>query len=313
MPCTSPLPAAYSGKFTKAGKMDIIIYPRTPFNLEFHKMRVPCSKCYSCRLKRSRDWAIRCMHEAKSYSDNCFITLTYNNAHLPPFNSLVKRDFQLFMKRLRKRYGKGIRYYYCGEYGGLYGRPHYHALLFNFSFDFDKYFWQKSSSGSDLYRSPSLESLWADASGHSIGYSSVADLTFDSAAYVARYVMKKISGDASLTHYAVFDDESGEIFADKLPEFNDMSRRPGIGRVWFDKYYKDVYSSDKVVFKGLKIQPPKYYDKCFELISPEDMFHIKQQRQAGVEVLSEKRLSNISKCVSRRVDRLIRSIDNDLL
>ena len=117
------------------------------------------------------------------YDDNCFITLTYSNQHIPADGSLDVRVFQKFMKRLRKRFGDGIRFYHCGEYGSLLGRPHYHACLFNFDFP-DKYLW-KENNGQKLYRSPSLEELWP------YGYSSIGTVTFESAAYVARYILKR--------------------------------------------------------------------------------------------------------------------------
>ena len=167
MPCFAPLPAQYADKMTKNGKFKVIVYPRTEENLGLdsytgelkYPLRMPCGRCSHCRLKRSREWAIRCMHEASLYvptvdnpsgRGNCFITLTYNNAHLPEHDSLCKRDFQLFMKRLRKRFGSGIRYYMCGEYGGKYGRPLYHALLFNCFFP-DRKKHSTGDSGSVIY------------------------------------------------------------------------------------------------------------------------------------------------------------------
>ena len=327
MPCFAPLPAQYADKMTKNGKFKVIVYPRTEENLGLdsytgelkYPLRMPCGRCSHCRLKRSREWAIRCMHEASLYvpsvnnpsgRGNCFITLTYNNAHLPEHDSLCKRDFQLFMKRLRKRFGSGIRYYMCGEYGGKYGRPHYHVLLFNWNFDFDKYFWQRSTSGFDLYRSPSLEELWSDDNG-SIGFSSVADLTFDSAAYVARYVMKKVTGDAALDHYCVIDYDTGELLARKLPEYNDMSRRPGIAHAWFEKFSSDVYSSDMVVIGNKKFTPPKYYDRQLELISPEDIARVKDKRRDNVQKISEERLAVMRRCKERQVEKLVRTLDYD--
>ena len=144
---------------------------------------------------------------------NCFVTLTYNDEHLPANGSLNKRDITLFLKRLRKRYGKGIRYYQCGEYGELLSRPHHHAILFNHDFE-DKQLWSVRG-GVRLYRSASLEQLWP------YGYSTIGDVTFESAAYVARYVVKKITGE-----------REGEHYRGKMPEFATMSRRPGIGRGW---------------------------------------------------------------------------------
>ena len=91
---------------------------------------IPCGQCIGCRLHKSRMWAVRCAHEMQMHEDNCFITLTYNAEHLPAPETLLLRDFQLFMKTLRNKNGAGIRFFHCGEYGDKLARPHYHALLF---------------------------------------------------------------------------------------------------------------------------------------------------------------------------------------
>lgn len=237
---------------------------------------VPCGQCVGCRLERSRQWAVRCLHEASLYERNCFITLTYNNDFLPDDRSLHYVDFQKFMKRLRKRF-KGhrilsdgtapIRFYMAGEYGENYGRPHYHACIFNFDF-MDKYHYLTSPSGSKVFRSPSLEELWTDpASGQSLGFSSIGAVNFNSAAYVARYIMKKINGDLADDHY--FDSSTGVY---RTPEFNKMSLKPGIGAGWFDQFKSDVFAvgddgtvyNDFVVVKGKRFKPPKFYDRRFK-------------------------------------------------
>lgn len=219
---------------------------------------LPCGQCIGCRLERSRQWAMRCYHEASMYEENCFITLTYNDEHLPENKSLDVAHFQKFMKRLRKRFGAGIRFFHCGEYGEKYFRPHYHACLFNFDFP-DKKLW-KVNNNHRLYISESLSELWP------FGFSTIGDVTFESAAYVARYIMKKVTGDAADSHYERVCLETGEVFNLK-PEYTTMSRRPGIGKPWFDKYHKDVYPSDFVVINNKKLKPPKYYDTLEERYS----------------------------------------------
>ena len=152
MPCYSPLTGYVSRLANKNGKRPIVFNHRDGF-LDL-PVQVPCGQCIGCRLERSRQWAIRCVHEASLYDDNCFITLTYTDENLPCRGNrdcdkcdhfkekrcdglergLCKRDFQLFLKRLRKMFGKGVRYHHCGEYGEQLGRPHHHACLFNFNF-----------------------------------------------------------------------------------------------------------------------------------------------------------------------------------
>lgn len=258
MPCYTPLKGyrcQETGSFT---------FRQHENGRENDSLTVPCGQCVGCRLERSRQWAVRSVHEASLYERNCFITLTYANEHLPPNNSLVYEDFQKFMKRFRKAH-KGhrpmadgtrpIRFYMCGEYGENFGRPHYHACIFNFDF-MDKKVWKKSPSGSLVYRSAQLEELWP------FGFSSVGEVNFQSAAYVARYIMKKITGDRADSHYNTVDPVTGEVF-ERRPEFNKMSLKPGIGAGWLDKYASDVYPHDYVVINGKQAKPPRFYDKKY--------------------------------------------------
>lgn len=260
MACYYPITAyrSKSGRNHATGKWPIVFNSADGY-IDM-SLKVPCGQCIGCRLERSRQWAIRCLHEASLYSDNCFITLTYNNENLPSDGSLNKRHITLFLKRLRKRFGEGIRYFQCGEYGSKFARPHHHAILFNFDFP-DKKLWQ-ARQGVILYRSAILEELWP------YGFSTVGSVTFESAAYVARYITKKITGDRSAEHYG-----------GREPEYITMSRRPGIAREWFTKFYSDVYPADACVVRpGLIARPPRYYDNLFDLYNPEIYGKIKAKR-----------------------------------
>lgn len=223
---------------------------------------VPCGRCRGCRVDYSRGIAARCVHEASLHADNCFITLTYDDFHLPRGNTLVKSDFQKFMKRLRRRFfyvdadGKRryrrISFYHSGEYGDDFGRPHYHALLFGFDFP-DRVFWT-TRNGNDFFTSSLLESLWGK------GFCSVSDVTFSSAAYCARYVMKKVGGDRAIDHYRWVDASTGEVF-ERLPEYSTFSRRPAVGREWFDRFSRDVFPDEFLIVDGRRVPVPRYYRK----------------------------------------------------
>lgn len=261
MPCYHPLKAIRTNGIVKVLPKDTVVYSFT----------LPCGQCVGCRLEKSREWALRCMHEASLYSDNCFITLTYDDAHVPEDGGLHYSHFQYFMKRLREKYPhRRIRFYMAGEYGGQFGRPHFHACLFNFAFN-DLVIWRKSNSGHHLYRSSELESLWR------YGYSSVGAVTFESAAYVARYIMKKQTGKGSAGAYDSVDTETGEIFS-RRPEFNKMSLKPGIGAQWFDKFHTDVFPRDAVIHDGTPNRVPRYYDKRLKLVDPDTFTLIKEKR-----------------------------------
>ncbi|QXP07956.1 MAG: replication initiator protein [Arizlama microvirus] len=234
-------------------------------------LSLPCGQCRGCRLERSRQWAVRCMHEASLHEENCFITLTYDNDHCPTDRSLNYGDYQRFMKRFRKRFKDStIRFYMAGEYGEKFERPHFHACIFGFNFP-DRTLWKRTPSGALIYRSKLLEDLWP------FGYSSIGDVTFESAAYVARYVMKKRTGKGVGDHYETTDFETGEI-KDRVPEFNRMSLKPGIGYEWYRKFSSDIYPHDYVVINGREARPPKFYDKKFADDFPEEFEALQFQR-----------------------------------
>lgn len=230
-------------------------------------LQLRCGRCVGCRLERSRQWAVRCIHEAALHEDNCFITLTYDEFHVAP--SLVYRDFQLFMKRLRKR-APGVRFFMCGEYGDEGGRPHFHACLFGYRFP-DQVFFMESGAGSRVYTSALLSRLWP------LGFTSIGDVTFESAAYVARYVMKKITGDAAAEHYKRVDEDTGEV-VDIVPEFCHMSLKPGIGAGWFDKFHTDVYPRGYCVVNGVRVSPPKYYDRRYKRFDDDGFADLSMRR-----------------------------------
>jgi hypothetical protein len=279
LPCFHPLTGWRSKTLSKNGKRSIV-FDRSAGFVD-RPVTVPCGQCIGCRLERSRQWAIRCVHEAQLHQKNCFITLTYNDEHLPANRSLDLRHFQLFMKRFRKvaaKHQAKLRFYHCGEYGEQFGRPHYHACIFGFDFP-DKVRWMKNMSGDVLFRSPMLDELWSDERGP-IGFASVGEVTFQSAAYVARYIMKKVTGDVADDYYA-WQDEYGEVHWRK-PEYTTMSRGKGIGADWLEKFKGDVYPDDFVVLKGRKMRPPRYYDSRFELAYPSDFKKVKRARRASL-------------------------------
>lgn len=208
---------------------------------------LPCGRCIGCLSDRAQQWAVRIMHEVALQDDNCFLTLTYDDDHLPPGGTLVYRDFRLFVKRLRKlRAGKALRYFVVGEYGGDRGRPHYHCGLFNEAFREDRVAYRKAGKF-QIYKSETLSRLWPH------GLHEIGELTQQSAAYMARYSLKKVGGDLAREHYG-----------DLEPEFVHMSLRPGIGARWFARFGADVYPHDRVVVGGKKVRPPRFYDKLLK-------------------------------------------------
>lgn len=263
-------------------------------------VQVPCSKCWGCRLERARQWALRCMHENQMHEQSCFITLTYNEKHVTyggEAYTLYPRDLQLFFKRLRKKYGAKIKFFACGEYGEKKGRPHYHACIFGL--DFKDRMPIPTRGENPLYTSQSLQDLWTDNDGP-IGDVSLGDVTFESASYVARYIMKKKLGKTA-SHYKRVGIE---------PEFTRMSRRPGIGSSWYEKYKSDVYPHGYCVIRGgIKSPPPKFYNDKYELDNPEKYAIIKNRR----EMEAIKRASDNTKSRLRTKERVKKCQTKSLL
>ncbi len=300
MACFHPL-KGYRGRINSNGKRPIVFNPSQGY-VDLPVL-VPCGQCIGCRLESSRQWAIRCLHEASLHERNSFVTLTYNDDNLPEDRSLSIRHLQLFMKRLRKQYGAGIRFYACGEYGEKLGRPHYHLCLFNFEPPDKKL--HKQINGKNLYTSKSLDQIWGK------GFTLTGDVTFQSAAYVARYIMKKINGSEATLHYETVDSETGEIQNIK-PEFTTMSRRPGIGTNWLRKFSTDVYPDDFIVVNGKKMRPPRFYDKQFEITNQDDFLLLKRRRTRAAIKHSDNntpaRLKTREYVQQRQADELVRNL-----
>lgn len=171
----------------------------------------PCGQCIACRLNKVRDWTLRLMHEAKFHDKMVFLTLTYDENHLPEGRTLVKKHAQDYLKRLRYYCGN-VRFFLCGEYGDQYSRPHYHLIVFGIDKDNPVFKGKKYDvKGGVFYvKSP----VW------NFGTTYIGEVSYNSCRYVASYVNKKVFGKGSKGYY----EKKGII-----PEFTLMSRRPGIG------------------------------------------------------------------------------------
>lgn len=319
MPCYRPL-SAYR-QLNPETRARTIVFGRE--HLKNHDIAqpldLPCGQCIGCRLERSRRWAVRIMHEASLHKRNCFITLTYDEKNLPKNGSLQLEHVQLFLKRLRRGSQIPLRYFLCGEYGEKSARPHYHLCLFGDDFKTpahlaesdNKYhvtptgettpypilnteitqpLWKPHSTtpaGHQLYTSERLTETWG------MGHVIAGDLTFESAAYVARYCLKKVTGKKHAESYGLYCPWPEKKFRNgeqmqwleyvKRPEFVLMSRRPGIGKNWLEQWANEVYPSDSVVMRGKQMLPPPYYDKLLERTSPALFERVKKERARGAE------------------------------
>jgi len=221
------------------------------------KLELPCGQCVGCRIDKAGDWAKRCMHESKMHAASSFVTLTYRDEDLPRDRSVEVRAWQLFAKRLRKRCG-AFRFFACGEYGGKTLRPHYHALIFGLDFLWDARWLRQGAM--PLWTSMTLEEIWG------LGMVSVGAVTPGTAGYVSRYCVKKLNGDLkaeSLRRVA----PDGAV-SSVAPEFLTMSRRPGIGAGWFERFFSDVFPRDEVIFNGRSGRVPRFYRERLSVRDP---------------------------------------------
>lgn len=305
MPCYHPnmrLRRLGSKKYMVGGFVESIY--RNPFSYGYAEATlIPCGQCSGCRLDQSRDWANRCLLELEYHDSAYFVTLTYDDEHLPityyadqvtgealPANTLRKRDFQLFMKRLRKAFSNDhIRFFACGEYGDDTFRPHYHAIIFGLHLN-DLVFYKRDPSGKfDYFNSPSLQKVWSVVESKQgvyntpcrqpLGFAVVAPVTWETCAYVARYCLKKrdssISGGIRRMSevYSAFNIE---------PMFTLSSTRPGIGRQYYEDHpdlWKYEYINVSTQDGGKKFRPPKYFMRLLEKEDPEKYQSMKDDRK----------------------------------
>lgn len=254
MGCDFPLKAYRTEELSPSGKRLLTFNPLKAVNSTL-AIDLPCGQCMGCRLDRAQQWAQRIVHESKMHDDNSFITLTYDDENVPQDYSLSLRHWQLFMKRLRKSQPQKLRFFACGEYGDQLGRPHYHAIVFNLTFP-NKTLYSKKNNN-PLYTSPQLTDLWP------YGFSTFGSVTPDSAGYVARYSLKKINGDRAVDHYYRLSPIDGQMHHVR-PEFAVMSRRPGLGFTWFEKFKSDIFPSGYLIKDGHRIGVPAYYKRKLE-------------------------------------------------
>ena len=281
---------------------------------------IPCGQCVGCRLEHSRQWAVRCMLESEYHDENYFITLTYSDDTVPMSEyidmetgeiktslTLQKKDVQDFIKRLRRHFDyndkDGFRYFCCGEYGSKSARPHYHMIAFGLHLD-DLVLWKETPLG-NYYTSELLTSKW----GH--GHVIIGAVTFESCAYVSRYIMKKQKGKNADVY------ESYNI----NPEYIVMSRNPGIGRQYFEDNFEDVYRFDNVLLSGgLLVRPPRYFDVLMNELDEDLMNDVKQKRvdiaksiQAYKDTLTtadyQKQLEYAENNKNSQVCKLVRPLD----
>lgn len=260
MPCYQPLGAFHRGD----GKLKL--QPKKDFPAEVFDVIVPCGRCIGCRENRTREWAQRIHHESITTRPNCFLTLTYDDDHLP--DGLQLRDWQLFAKRARERFGK-MRFFHAGEYGSETQRPHYHAAIFGLDWS-DSRKKHKKSNGHWLYTSDDLDDCWSH--GHVL----IGDITYSSASYIASYICDKLTGPLAV-----------EKYGDRRPEYATMSRNPGIGKAYFERYWRQIYRRDEVIINGKAQKPAAYYDYLLEKTHPAKWEEIKAARLENAKKLGE--------------------------
>lgn len=266
---------------------------------------LPCGKCLGCLLRRVSDWSLRCVYEAAGWSRSSFLTLTYRTSELPPNRSLLKDHHQRFFKRLRQRllrdHGiRALRYFMCGEYGEKKGRPHYHVVLFGWDFPDRVEVPNNPSARDPLYTSPYLEEIW----GH--GDVRIGEVSSESAAYVARYSLKKLRG------------KSGKYYesAGQVPPYIACSK--GIAKKHFERFKGDHYPSDEAVCLTTcqKRPNPRYFDKLLERVDAAALEAVKEARVESLcsvnqADLTAQRLRDREEVLRRKLGVLFRDMERN--
>lgn len=254
------------------------------------EIKIRCLGCIGCRADHREAWALRNYCESKMWDHSYFLTPTYAPDHLPMHGSLVPSHMSDFIRALRRPSRLGaLRYFFCGEYGDRFGRPHYHALIFGPEIpDLRKV--NSVYAKADVFRSELVSAAWPH------GDVVIGRMSYSAARYVAGYVNKKVRGKAADEHYSRVDDATGEIVQIE-PEFVRMSlgrgssARPGLGGIglpWLRKYWKDIYATghDAIIVDGSKKPVPRYFaDQMDAILGAESvlMDDVEYRRQKAAE------------------------------
>lgn len=278
-------------------------------------LQLPCNKCPSCKLKKAREWALRCWHESQMHETSSNITLTYADEHLPKNRNLDHRDFQLFMKRLRKNFCRyetddqgervcinPISFFMCGEYGGKTHRPHFHVIIFGY-YPPDPVYHRTSDAGHRYYKSETLDKYWKK------GFTDLTNVSYKNAGYIARYTLKKQLPDEATQDRYIYT-ENGEQKTRKF-EYIRMSTNPAIGRSWFLKYAEQTIRNDHVLDpNGNKIPVPRYYlDILRDEICPDShewLAKLRLEKAQANPDNSPDRLRQKAICTESKIQQLIR-------
>ena len=255
--CTRPLKgwAAHGGGFTYNVNRGWKDRPLT----------IPCGKCIECKGVARFEKAIRTYHtlETEPGRRGCFVTLTYDQEHLPSSGELQLEHLQKFLKRVRHKMPRRVSYLAAGEYGSKGGRPHYHLCLVGYEP-------KEVKRRDDRYEDPVVADAW------SLGGTHVGTLTPAACMYTAKYLQKDVVA-LEAQGPARNDGVGGSPGS---PEFCVMSRKPALGRAFVERYWEDIYGDDfdAVVWDGVKIRPPRYYDRWLKENHPDVWKRISAKR-----------------------------------
>lgn len=300
--CTSPKDAYVPLSATQYGAKQELRFNRPlPRDMNhYRRLSLPCGKCVECRMQYAREWANRCVLEMQYHEHTHFLTLTYDDAHLPrtfsaneetgecvsPAATLVPRDLQLFLKRLRFNTQQSIRFFAAGEYGTNTFRPHYHLIIFGLNCQYELQ--RQSPLGNNYYTSLEIDRAWRDQYGDPIGYHLIAPASWKTCAYVARYILKKQTGEEGRRAYRKFNIE---------PPFTRMSRRPGLGYQYFVDHpdccaFHHISAGD--VDGAREFFPPAYFRRMLKEIDPVSADWYSIERQTAAESAEEIKLKMLT-------------------
>lgn len=214
---------------------------------------VPCGGCINCRIARTRDWAVRCLHETGNHQDSVFVTLTYSDDFMPKTGSINKGDFVEWIREFRRLlYPRKIKYFASGEYGTKTMRPHYHAILFGVSFND---FQIKYINGKTYYS----HDTWP------FGHIYLGDVNYKTARYTAKYIFKKYNGDLAR-----------EVYTAHGLEVPFQLQSQGIGKQYALDNKERLKHYLYLTVNGEKVSIPRYYRKIIGITDEDYKEHLKK-------------------------------------
>ena len=306
-------------------------------NGKYKAVQIRCfNQCIGCLEDRAKEWATKCYLESLYHDESYFITLTYDDNHLPISNTMTTSKGEIFyddgtwnsyieyehvrsfIRKVRdwqrEKYGiNGIKYFGCGEYGGKEGRAHFHIIMFGLHLEpNDVRVHEISKDGNVTYKCEELSKCWVmpnerRGQAEPMGFITVAEVNWQTSRYVAGYVQKKEFKNTKDEYEYFTNKEAYYSRRGQTPERLFMSTQGGIGKRYFDEHAREFFEDGYIMIHGakqkiVKARIPTYYERLLEHESEPTLDKYKEQKQEKAKANTKLKMSQTSLSIAEQLE-----------